>query len=138
MVLIACVDGLKGFPEAIQTAFPHTEVQLCVIHQIRNSLKYVASKNQKEFMADLKTVYQAATKDLAEHHLLLLEEKWGKKYPMVIKSWQQNWDNLSTYFKYSSDIKRIIYTTNITLRHAPSNQKIYQNQRCFHQRKRLV
>ncbi len=111
-VLIACIDGLKGFPEAINTAFPKTEVQLCVVHQIRNSLKHVASKNQKEFMVDLKTVYQATSKDVAEYNLLQLEEKWGRKYPMVIKSWQQNWDNLTTYFKYSADVRRLIYTTN--------------------------
>lgn len=111
-ILIACIDGLKGFPEAIQVAFPHTEVQLCVVHQIRNSIKHVASKNQKEFIVDLKTVYQAETKDLAEYKLLALEEKWGEKYPMVIKSWQNNWDNLTTYFKYSSDVRRLIYTTN--------------------------
>ena len=111
-VLIACVDGLKGFPDAINAAFPRTEVQLCIVHQIRNSLKFVASKNRKEFMSDLKTVYQAGTKDLAEHNLLLLDEKWGKKYPMVIKSWQQNWDNLTTYFKYDENIRRLIYTTN--------------------------
>ncbi len=110
--MIACVDGLRGFPEAINTAFPKAEVQLCVIHQIRNSLKHVASKNQKEFMVDLKGVYQAETKDLAEYNLLRLEEKWGNKYPMVIKSWQNNWDNLSTYFKYSSEIRKLIYTTN--------------------------
>ena len=111
-ILIACIDGLKGFPEAIQAAFPRTEVQLCVVHQIRNSIKHVASKNQKAFMVDLKTVYQAETKDLAEYNLLRLEEKWGDKYPMVIKSWQNNWDNLTTYFKYSSDVRRLIYTTN--------------------------
>lgn len=111
-ILIACVDGLRGFPEAINTAFPNTEVQLCVVHQIRGSLKYVASKNQKEFMSDLKTVYRAETKDLAEHNLLTLGEKWGGKYPMVIKSWQQNWENLSTYFKYSEEIRKLIYTTN--------------------------
>jgi len=111
-ILIACIDGLKGFPEAIQAAFPYTEVQLCVVHQIRNSIKHVASKNQKAFMGDLKTVYQAETKDLAEYNLLKLEEKWGDKYPMVIKSWQNNWDNLTTYFKYSSDVRRLIYTTN--------------------------
>ena len=111
-ILIACIDGLKGFPEAIGTAFPKTEVQLCIVHQIRNSLKNVASKNQKEFMVDLKTVYQAASKDSAEYNLLQLDEKWGKKYPMVIKSWQQNWDNLTTYFKYSSEVRRLIYTTN--------------------------
>jgi putative transposase len=111
-ILIACIDGLKGFPEAINTAFPKTEVQLCVVHQIRNSLKNVASKNQKEFMVDLKTVYQASSKDTAEYNLLQLEEKWGTKYPMVIKSWQQNWENLSTYFKYSAEVRRLIYTTN--------------------------
>lgn len=111
-ILIACIDGLKGFPEAINAAFPKAEVQVCVVHQIRNSIKFVASKNQKEFMADLKTVYQAATKELAEFNLLQLEEKWGQKYPMVIKSWQSNWDNLTTYFKYSQDVRRLIYTTN--------------------------
>ena len=111
-ILIACIDGLKGFPEAINTVFPRTEVQLCVVHQIRNSLKNVASKNQKEFMVDLKTVYQAASKDSAEYNLLQLEEKWGKKYPMVIKSWHQNWDNLTTYFKYSAEVRKLIYTTN--------------------------
>lgn len=111
-ILIACIDGLKGFPEAISAVFPKTEVQLCIVHQIRNSLKNVASKNQKEFMIDLKTVYQAASKDAAEYNLLQLDEKWGKKYPMVIKSWQQNWDNLTTYFKYSSEVRKLIYTTN--------------------------
>jgi transposase-like protein len=111
-ILIACVDGLKGFPEAINTAFPQTEVQLCVIHQIRNSIKFIASKNQKEFMADLKGIYQVESKDLAEHNLLKLDEKWGSKYPMVIKSWQQNWDNLSTYFKYTPEVRKLIYTTN--------------------------
>ena len=111
-VLISCVDGLKGFPEAINSVFPQTEVQLCVVHQIRNSLKFVASKNQKEFMADLKTVYQAASKDVAEYNLLQLDDKWGKKYPMVIKSWQENRDNLTTYFKYSAEVRRLIYTTN--------------------------
>jgi len=111
-ILIACIDGLKGFPEAIATAFPKTEIQLCVVHQIRTSLKHVASKNQKEFIADLKTIYQAETKDLAEHNLLTLDDKWGKKYPMVIKSWNQNWENLSTYFKYSGEVRKLIYTTN--------------------------
>lgn len=112
-ILIACVDGLTGFPDAIQSAFPQTEIQLCIIHQIRNSLKYIASKNQKEFMVDLKKVYQASSKDSAEHYLLKLDEKWGEKYPMVIKSWQSNWDNLSHYFQYSAEIRRLIYTTNV-------------------------
>lgn len=111
-ILIACVDGLKGFPEAIETIFPDTEVQLCVVHQIRNSLKYVGSKNQKEFMTDLKRVYKAVNKDLAEAELDTLENKWNEKYPIVIKSWRSNWDRLSQYFKYPEDIRRIIYTTN--------------------------
>ena len=83
-----------------------------MVHQIRNSLKYVASKDQKEFLAELKPVYKAATKDLAELNLEKLAEKWNKKYPVVIKSWQDNWHKLSAYFKYTEDIKRIIYTTN--------------------------
>ena len=112
-ILIASVDGLKGFPEAINAIFPKTEVQLCIVHQIRNSLRYVASKNKKEFMKDLKLVYQAASKDVAELELDRLEEKWGKKYPIVINSWRNRWDNLSNYFKYPADVRRIIYTTNI-------------------------
>lgn len=112
-ILIASIDGLKGFPEAIATVFPKTEIQLCVVHQIRNSLKYVVSKDQKAFMVDLKLVYQATSKDLAEHHLLELDEKWGKKYPAVIKSWNANWETLSQYFKYPEALRRIIYTTNI-------------------------
>lgn len=111
-ILIACVDGLKGFPEAIEAIFPETEVQLCVVHQIRNSLRYVGSKHQKEFMADLKRVYKAVNKELAESELDILEEKWNDKYPIVIKSWRSNWERLSQYFKYPEEIRRIIYTTN--------------------------
>lgn len=88
-----------------------TEIQTCIVHQIRNSLKYVASKNASEFVKDLKSIYQAQTKYMAEHNLLAREEKWGKKYPMFIKSWQDNWQNLSTYFKYSQKIRTLIYTT---------------------------
>ncbi len=112
-ILIASVDGLKGFPEAIKAIYPQTEVQLCIVHQIRNSLRYVASKDQKEFMKDLKLVYQASTKELAEEELLKLGEKWGKKYPLVINSWNNKWDNLSVYFKYPLEIRKVIYTTNI-------------------------
>ena len=112
-LLIASIDGLKGFPEAIADVFPKTEIQLCIVHQIRNSLKYVVSKDQKAFMADLKLVYRASSKDLAEHHLLELGEKWGKKYPAVMKSWNDNWENLSQYIKYPEELRRIIYTTNI-------------------------
>jgi len=112
-ILIASVDGLKGFPEAIKAIFPQTEVQLCIIHQIRNSIRYVASKNHKEFMADLKPVYQAVSKEVAEQELQKLDEKWGKLYPIVIQSWQNKWENLSVYFKYPPEIRKVIYTTNI-------------------------
>ena len=112
-ILIASVDGLKGFPEAINAVFPETEVQLCIVHQIRNSLKYVASKHQKMFANELKTVYKAFTKEEAELALDKMEEKWGLKYPIVFESWRNKWENLSNYFKYPEDIRRIIYTTNI-------------------------
>lgn len=111
-ILIACTDNLTGFTQAIHSIFPKADIQLCVVHQIRNSLKYVSSKEQKVFMKDLKLVYQADTKDQAETALLELEEKWGKKYPVVIRSWNDNWDRLSTYFEYSQPIRRLIYTTN--------------------------
>ena len=111
-ILIASVDGLSGFPEAIQTIFPKTEVQLCIIHQIRNSLRYVASKNHKEFMADLKPVYRASTLGAAETALDALEAKWGKQYPIVIKSWRNKWELLSAYFKYPEPIRKVMYTTN--------------------------
>jgi len=111
-ILIASVDGLTGFPEAIASLYPDTEVQLCVIHQIRDSMKYVASKNQKEFMQDLKPVYRAATKQEAETALDALEDKWGKQYPIVINSWRRKWENLSVYFKYPDYIRKVIYTTN--------------------------
>ncbi len=112
-ILIASVDGLNGFPEAIKSIFPKTEVQLCIVHQIRNSLKYVSSQDQKEFMKDLKLVYQATSKDTAEDELLKLDEKWGKKYPIVLNSWNNKWENLSHYFKYPYPIRKIMYTTNI-------------------------
>lgn len=111
-MLIACIDNLKGFAEAINSIYPATEVQSCIVHQIRNSLKYVASKDQKEFMKDLKVVYQATTKDFAEDNLIALTEKWSKKYPIVTDSWNNNWGKLSTYFKYTESIRRLIYTTN--------------------------
>ncbi len=111
-ILIASVDGLTGFPEAIETIFPKTEVQLCIVHQIRNSLKYVGSKHQKAFMRDLKPVYQAVSKEAAETALDELEAIWGEKYPIVIKSWRRKWDNLSVYFRYPKQIRKVIYTTN--------------------------
>ena len=111
-ILIASVDGLTGFPEAIASIYPETEVQLCIVHQIRNSLRYVASKNQKAFMVDLKHVYRAKSLGEAEAALDELESMWGEKYPIVIRSWRTKWQHLSAYFKYPHDIRRIIYTTN--------------------------
>src|SRR5690625_4405831 len=111
-ILIACTDNLKGFKEAILSVYPKTEVQLCIVHQIRNSLRYVASKDQKEFMKDLKRVYRAVSKEVAEDELIILEEKWGKKYPVVMDSWNNNWEELSQYFKYTQPIRKLIYTTN--------------------------
>lgn len=112
-ILIACIDNLKGFAEAIETMFPKTEVQLCVVHQIRHSMKYVGTKHQKEFMRDLKPVYQAPDESSARSKLEGLKEKWGKMYPVVIESWENNWDRLSRYFQYPAAIRRIIYTTNM-------------------------
>lgn len=111
-ILIACVDGLTGFPEAINSIYPQTEVQLCVIHQIRNSIKYVASKHHKAFMADLKPVYHAVSKEAAETALDELEAKWGQQYPVVLQSWRRKWENLSAYFCYPANIRKVIYTTN--------------------------
>ena len=111
-ILIACVDGLKGFPEAIHAIFPNTEVQLCVIHQIRNSIRYVASKDQKAFMRDLKPVYKAVNKESAELALDELDRLWGNKYPAVIASWRDKWQLLSAYFKYPDAVRKPIYTTN--------------------------
>ena len=111
-ILIASIDNLKGFAEAIRSVYPKTEIQSCIVHQIRNSLKFIASKDQKEFMRDLKKVYRADTKTTAELELESLADKWGKKYPVVIDSWRKNWDKLSTYFDYTAPIRKLIYTTN--------------------------
>lgn len=111
-ILIACKDGLSGFSEAISTVFPQTEIQLCVIHQIRNSLKYVSWKEQRSLMADLKKVYKALILEEAEFAFEEFKEKWGNKYPIIIKSWENNWLELTSYFKYPHELRRIIYTTN--------------------------
>lgn len=112
-IFIACIDNLQGFAEAIESIFPRTEVQLCIVHQIRNSRKYIAWKDVKAFMQDLKQVYRARTKELAESNLDKLEARWGTKYPVVIASWRRNWERLSVYFAYAPEIRRVIYTTNI-------------------------
>ena len=111
-ILIISVDNLKGFSEAIQTKFPKSEIQKCIVHQIRNSIKYVSSKDMKEFTKDLKTIYKAISLDQAETNLLQFEEKWGKKYQAAVKSWRDNWEELTTYFKYPEEVRKLIYTTN--------------------------
>lgn len=111
-ILIACVDGLKGFPDAIKSVFPDTVVQLCIIHQIRNSFKYIAWKDQKDFIADLKGVYKATNEEIGLEALNNMYDKWGKKYGMVLDSWMNNWENLSTFFGYEDRVRKLIYTTN--------------------------
>ena len=112
-ILIACMDGLKGLPQAIKTVFPTVDIQTCIVHQIRNSIKYIASKDKKAFMKDLKEVYKAPTEELALAQLDNLKEKWGSNYGMVIDSWYNNWNNLDTFFKFSPQIRKLIYTTNV-------------------------
>ena len=111
-ILIACMDGLKGLPQAIQTVFPSANIQTCIVHQIRNSIKYIASKDKKSFMKDLKEVYKAPTEEFALAQLDKLKETWGNSYGMVIDSWYNNWNNLSTFFDFSPRIRKMIYTTN--------------------------
>ena len=111
-ILIACVDGLTGFPQAIGAVYPQTEIQQCIIHQIRNSTKFVSYKDIKKLMSDLKLVYAAPTEETALNELELFRDKWNSKYPKIYKSWYDNWATLSTYFKYPEAVRRLIYTTN--------------------------
>ena len=130
-ILIACIDNLKGFEEAIRTIYPNTEIQTCVVHQIRNSLKYVASKDQKQFMTELKPVYRADNETAALDELAKLKEKWEKKYPMVISSWEKNWPKLSTYFKYPPGIRKLVYTTNTIEGYHRQIRKVTKNKGVF-------
>lgn len=111
-ILIACTDNLKGFTDAIKGVFPDTVTQLCIVHQIRNSCKYVVWKDRKHFCADLKAVYGAVNREAAQDALAVLEDKWGLKYKLAITSWHSNWHNLTSYFDYPVEIRKIIYTTN--------------------------
>lgn len=112
-IFIACIDNLQGFAEAIESVYPQAEVQLCIVHQIRNSHKYLSYKDTKAFMKDLQGIYKASTREQAERNLDQLEANWGARYPKVIESWRRNWPRLSNYFQYNKDIRRIMYTTNI-------------------------
>ena len=111
-ILIACVDGLTGFPNAISAVFPKTEIQQCIIHQIRNTTRYVSYKDIKVLTSDLKRVYAAIDEETALYELDCFEEKWKPKYPKIAQSWRDNWPNLSTYFKYPQEVRTLIYTTN--------------------------
>lgn len=111
-IFIACIDGLSGFKDAIQAVFPRTQIQRCIIHQVRQSLTYVSWKDRKAFTADLKSIYQAPTREAAETRLLELAERWSATYPMAIRSWETHWEDLATMFEYPSEIRRLIYTTN--------------------------
>jgi len=111
-ILIASVDGLNGFSEAIRAVFPMTEIQRCIVHQIRNSTKFISYKDLKPFTADLKPIYKAATETLALQELDAFDSKWGTKYPNAVRSWRNNWEELSAFFKYPQEIRKIIYTTN--------------------------
>jgi transposase-like protein len=111
-ILIACVDGLTGFTNAIEAVFPKTEVQQCIIHQIRNTTRFVSYKDIKALMADLKNIYAAIDEQTALYELDTFDEKWGNKYPKIAVSWKAHWANLSTYFKYPQEVRKLIYTTN--------------------------
>ena len=111
-ILIACVDGLKGFPDAISAVYPQTQIQLCIVHMVRNSMKFVPYKDYKAVGAGLKRIYQSATEQEALHELELFGQQWDEKYPQISRSWQANWANLNTLFRYPEDIRRAIYTTN--------------------------
>lgn len=130
-ILIACIDNLTGFKEAISSVFPQTEIQQCVIHQVRYTMKYISYKDNKEVLNDLKQVYQATTQDMAESYLENLTQKWEDKYPIVTKSWNKNWPELSTYFKYPPSIRKVIYTTNMIESFHSQLRKITKSKRVF-------
>jgi transposase-like protein len=111
-IFIACIDGLTGFKDANQAVFPHAQIQRCIIHQVRQSLTYVSWKDRKAFVADLRTIYQAPTREAAETRLLELSERWSATYPMAVRSWETHWEDLATMFEYGAEIRRLIYTTN--------------------------
>jgi putative transposase len=132
-ILIACVDGLKGFPEAIQVVFPRTEVQLCIVHLIRSSTRQVSFKDLRAVTADLKPIYMASTAEAAEIALNTFDEKWGQKYPMIARSWRNVWGNVVPFFKFPPEIRRVIYTTNAiesvnaSIRHITHNRALFPN-----------
>ena len=130
-IFIACVDGLKGFPEAIEAVYPKTAVQLCLVHMVRHSLNYVSWKLRKAVAADLKTVYAGATADEAAIRLNEFDDKWGADYPTIVKSWRSNWARITPFFDYPPDIRKVIYTTNAIESVNMSLRKITKNRGSF-------
>ena len=133
-IFIGCVDGIKGFPEAMEAVFPATQVQLCLVHMVRHSLSYVGWKERKAVAADLKAIYRAATVEEAERGLAAFEQKWDRKYPSISKSWRTHWPELITFLKYPAEIRKAIYTTNAieslnrSLRKISKNRGVFPNQ----------
>ncbi len=130
-IFITCIDGIKGVPDAIRSVFPQTEVQLCIVHMIRNSIKHIANKYVKEFIVDLKKVYQAISEEEALVYRDRLEERWGKRYPLAVNPWINHWDNLAGFFKYPKELRRIIYTTNIIENLHRRFRKVTKNRAAF-------
>lgn len=130
-ILIACIDGLKGLPEAINALYPDTRIQLCIVHMVRNSSKYVSFKERKLICADLKKIYTSATEREASQELDYFAEKWDKKYPMISKSWRVNWNNLNEFFSYPDEIRKVIYTTNAIESLNFSLRKVIKNRAAF-------
>ena len=130
-IFIACVDGLKGFPEAIETVYPNTQVQLCIVHMVRNSLKFVSWKQRKEVATDLKVIYQSATAEQAETELTSFEAKWDKTHPTISQSWRRNWSQIIPFFAYPADIRKVIYTTNAIESLNMSLRKVTKNRGSF-------
>jgi len=130
-ILIACVDGLKGFPEALESVYPKTEVQLCIVHMVRNSLRFVSYKHRKQLAAALKEIYRASTVEQAEDALLELEKDWDERYPMVSKSWRNNWTRITPFFAYPPEIRKVIYTTNAIESLNNSLRKVTRNRNSF-------
>ena len=130
-ILIACVDGLKGFPEAIEAAFPNTQVQLCIVHLVRHSLNFVSWKQRKEMADDLKEVYGAPTVDQAEAQLVAFSAKWDETHPKVSQSWRNNWQRIIPYFAYPPPIRKVIYTTNAIESLNMSLRKVTKNRGSF-------
>jgi len=130
-IFIACMDGLTGFPDAVEAVYPHTKVQLCIVHMVRNSLKFVSWKERKEVARDLKKIYQSATESLGKKALDDFEEKWGERFALIIQSWRRHWENLSTIYEYPPEIRRVIYTTNAIESLNHSLRKVLKNRKSF-------